>query len=134
MATAVKMPQLGESVVEGTIARWLKAPGEPIDKLEPLLEITTDKIDTEIPSPAAGTLLAIVAAEGETVAVGGILAHIGEAGEQWESGAVASEAGARPGAAHGAVDSDTLAGSSGQEQSMKPSGRDFISPVVARIA
>ncbi|MCB0123325.1 MAG: 2-oxo acid dehydrogenase subunit E2 [Caldilineaceae bacterium] len=134
MATAVKMPQLGESVVEGTIARWLKAPGEPIDKLEPLLEITTDKIDTEIPSPAAGTLLTIVAAEGETVAVGGILAHIGEAGEQWESGAVASEVGVRPVAPRGAVDSDTLAASSDQERSMKPSGRDFISPVVARIA
>ncbi|HXF60687.1 MAG TPA: lipoyl domain-containing protein, partial [Caldilineaceae bacterium] len=50
------MPQMGESVVEGTVARWLKAPGDPVAALEPLLEISTDKIDTEVPAPTAGTL------------------------------------------------------------------------------
>jgi len=54
MAVAVKMPQMGESVVEGTVARWLKAPGDTVERLEPLLEISTDKIDTEVPAPAAG--------------------------------------------------------------------------------
>lgn len=59
MPTAIKMPKLGESVIEGTISRWLKAPGDQIDKLEPLLEISTDKIDTKIPAPDSGIFLQI---------------------------------------------------------------------------
>ena len=69
----VIMPQMGESITEGTVSKWLKAVGEKIDKDEPLLEISTDKVDAEVPSPAGGTLLEIVVNEGETVEVGAVL-------------------------------------------------------------
>ncbi len=59
MSTEVKMPQLGESVVEGTVTRWLKKPGEAVEEFEPLVEINTDKVDTEVPSPASGTASAL---------------------------------------------------------------------------
>ncbi|HEX2361569.1 MAG TPA: 2-oxoglutarate dehydrogenase, E2 component, dihydrolipoamide succinyltransferase [Jiangellaceae bacterium] len=81
MATSVTLPALGESVTEGTVTRWLKQPGEQVQADEPLLEVSTDKVDTEIPSPASGTLLEIKVAEDETVEVGTELAVIGEAGE-----------------------------------------------------
>jgi pyruvate dehydrogenase E2 component (dihydrolipoamide acetyltransferase) len=70
MPTKVLMPQLGESVDEGTITRWLKSAGDSIDEYEPLLEINTDKVDSEIPSPVAGTLLEILVPEGTTVHAG----------------------------------------------------------------
>jgi 2-oxoglutarate dehydrogenase E2 component (dihydrolipoamide succinyltransferase) len=76
MSVSVKMPQLGESVSEGTVTRWLKAEGEHVDVDEPLLEVSTDKVDTEIPSPAAGVLASIKVAEDETVDVGTELALI----------------------------------------------------------
>ncbi|KTS09555.1 2-oxoglutarate dehydrogenase, E2 component, dihydrolipoamide succinyltransferase [Microbacterium testaceum] len=76
-ATDVKLPELGESVTEGTVTRWLKAVGDDVAVDEPLLEISTDKVDTEIPSPVAGTLQEIVVQEDETVAVGATLARIG---------------------------------------------------------
>jgi pyruvate dehydrogenase E2 component (dihydrolipoamide acetyltransferase) len=79
-ATEVTLPELGESVTEGTVSRWLKQVGESVMTDEPLLEVSTDKVDTEIPSPAAGTLLEIRAQEDETVDVGAVLAVIGEAG------------------------------------------------------
>ncbi len=69
-ATQVTMPQLGESVTEGTIGRWLKQVGEPVKKYESLVEIITDKVNAEVPAPAAGVLQAISAPEGATVAVG----------------------------------------------------------------
>ncbi|ONI87277.1 dihydrolipoamide acetyltransferase [Saccharothrix sp. ALI-22-I] len=75
--TPVTMPALGESVTEGTVTRWLKAVGDSVEVDEPLLEVSTDKVDTEIPSPVAGTLLEISAGEDETVEVGGQLAVIG---------------------------------------------------------
>ena len=78
--TAVKMPQLGETVIEGTILKWLKQEGDQVALDEPLFEISTDKVDTEVPSSAAGTLTKILVAEGETVAVGTELAEISEAG------------------------------------------------------
>src|SRR3990170_2284578 len=81
MATKVIMPQLGESVVEGTVTTWLKKEGETIAEFESLLEINTDKVDTEIPSPAGGTILKIIVPEGQTVTAGTILAWIGEPGE-----------------------------------------------------
>ncbi|MFC7502989.1 biotin/lipoyl-containing protein, partial [Nocardioides sp. GCM10030258] len=81
MATEVTLPALGESVTEGTVTRWLKQVGDQIAIDEPLLEVSTDKVDTEIPSPVAGTLLEIKAAEDDTVEVGAVLAVIGEAGE-----------------------------------------------------
>ena len=82
MASEVTLPALGESVTEGTVTRWLKQVGEQVAVDEPLLEVSTDKVDTEIPSPVAGTLLEIRAAEDETVEVGAVLAVVGEAGEQ----------------------------------------------------
>ncbi|MFG2059539.1 2-oxoglutarate dehydrogenase, E2 component, dihydrolipoamide succinyltransferase [Micromonospora sp. NPDC048930] len=78
--TEVKMPALGESVTEGTVTRWLKQVGETVEVDEPLLEVSTDKVDTEIPSPVAGTLLEIRVAEDETAEVGGVLAVVGAAG------------------------------------------------------
>ena len=76
--TEVTMPELGESVTEGTITNWLKAVGDTVEMDEPLLEVSTDKVDTEIPSPVAGTLQKIVADEDETVEVGAVLAVIGD--------------------------------------------------------
>jgi 2-oxoglutarate dehydrogenase E2 component (dihydrolipoamide succinyltransferase) len=70
MATPVVMPQMGESIAEGTIVRWIKKVGETVERDEPLFEISTDKVDAEIPSPAAGILTEIKVKEGETVAVG----------------------------------------------------------------
>src|SRR5512134_4008215 len=81
MPTQVIMPQLGESVVEGTVSKWLKAEGQSVNEFEPLLEINTDKVDTEIPSPAGGVLLRILVPEGQTVQAGTVLAMIGAAGE-----------------------------------------------------
>ncbi len=81
MATSVQMPALGESVTEGTVTRWLKQEGDTVELDEPLLEVSTDKVDTEIPSPAAGVLKKIVAQEDDTVEVGGELAVIGDEGE-----------------------------------------------------
>ena len=74
MATELTMPQLGESVVEGTIGKWLKQPGEHVEQYEPLLEVVTDKVDTEVPAPVTGVLREITAAEGATVRVGDVLA------------------------------------------------------------
>lgn len=81
MTTDLKMPQLGESVTEGTIGRWLKQPGDPVKKYEPLLEVVTDKVDTEVPAPDSGTLLEILVPEGETVRVGTVIARLGAAGD-----------------------------------------------------
>ncbi|MGI8459571.1 MAG: 2-oxoglutarate dehydrogenase, E2 component, dihydrolipoamide succinyltransferase [Propionibacteriaceae bacterium] len=78
--TEVTLPALGESVTEGTVSRWLKAVGDSVEADEPLLEVSTDKVDTEIPSPTAGTLLEIRVQEDETVEVGAVLAVVGEAG------------------------------------------------------
>src|SRR6266699_1522294 len=81
MPTNVVMPQMGESIAEGTIVRWIKKVGDSIDRDEPLFEISTDKVDAEIPSPAAGVLTEIRVKEGETVPVNSIVAVIGQAGE-----------------------------------------------------
>src|SRR5215204_3486168 len=79
--TNVVMPQMGESIAEGTIVRWMKKVGDTVDRDEPLFEISTDKVDAEIPSPAAGVLTEIAVREGETVAVNSVVATIGQAGE-----------------------------------------------------
>jgi pyruvate dehydrogenase E2 component (dihydrolipoamide acetyltransferase) len=86
MAFSVQMPALGESVSEGTVTRWLKQEGDTVEIDEPLLEVSTDKVDTEIPSPAAGVLTKIVAHEDDTVEVGGELAVIGDAAEASQGG------------------------------------------------
>src|SRR6185437_15399912 len=89
MPTSVTMPALGESVTEGTVTRWLKQEGEQVEVDEPLLEVSTDKVDTEIPSPAAGVLSKILVSEDETVEVGAELAVIG--GDGGDGGAPAAE-------------------------------------------
>src|SRR5687768_6740287 len=81
MSTSVTLPALGESVTEGTVSRWLKQVGDTVEADEPLLEVSTDKVDTEIPSPTSGVLLEIKAAEDETVEAGAVLAVIGEPDE-----------------------------------------------------
>lgn len=81
MATQLKMPQLGETVIEGTITRWLKQEGEAVEADEPIVEVSTDKVDSEIPSPAAGKVLKIHVQEGDTVQVGTLLAEISADGE-----------------------------------------------------
>src|SRR5438067_4158223 len=78
--TDVVMPQMGESIVEGTLTKWLKKPGERVERDEPLFEISTDKVDTEIPSPAAGTLSEVLVEEGKTVGINTVVARIDEAG------------------------------------------------------
>ena len=78
MSTTVLMPQMGESIAEGTVVRWIKKVGDHVDRDEPLFEISTDKVDAEIPSPAAGVLSEIRVHEGETVAVNSVVATIGD--------------------------------------------------------
>src|SRR5581483_11336135 len=95
MATDVVMPQMGESIAEGTIVRWIKKVGDKVDRDEPLFEISTDKVDAEIPAPAAGVLAEIRAKEGETVPVNSVVAIIGAAGEA-KAAASAEPAAARP--------------------------------------
>ncbi|MGJ4078593.1 2-oxoglutarate dehydrogenase, E2 component, dihydrolipoamide succinyltransferase [Corynebacterium macclintockiae] len=82
MAYSVEMPELGESVTEGTVTQWLKKVGDKVSVDEPLLEVSTDKVDTEIPSPVSGVLLKIIAEEDDTVDVGAVIAEIGEEGEE----------------------------------------------------
>src|ERR1700691_2655808 len=96
MSVSVSMPQLGESVTEGTVTRWLKKEGEHVEADEPLLEVSTDKVDTEIPSPASGILRSIAVDEDETVAVGAQLAVIEESSDS--SGGAAPETPAAPAA------------------------------------
>ena len=78
--TDVVMPQMGESIVEGTLTKWLKKPGDRVERDEPLFEISTDKVDTEIPSPAAGTLSEVLVEEGKTVGIATVVARIDEGG------------------------------------------------------
>src|ERR1700680_1149726 len=92
MSIEVTMPQMGESVVEGTVTKWLVKQGDRVEEDQPLCEISTDKVDTEIPSPGAGVIAKLIASEGETLPVGAPLAVIEPAG----AAAAAAPAGARP--------------------------------------
>jgi pyruvate dehydrogenase E2 component (dihydrolipoamide acetyltransferase) len=96
MANEVVMPQMGESIAEGTIVRWIKKVGDKVDRDEPLFEISTDKVDAEIPSPAAGVVTEIRVKEGETVPVNSVVALIGQPGEAGASAAQAAPAAAAP--------------------------------------
>ena len=99
MSESVSLPALGESVTEGTVTRWLKNVGDRVEVDEPLLEVSTDKVDTEIPSPISGVVEAILVQEDETVAVGTVLAHIGDgSGAGAAPAAPAAEAPAAPAA------------------------------------
>src|SRR5690348_11867 len=92
------MPQMGESIAEGTLSRWLKKVGDVVKRDEPIFEISTDKVDAEIPAPNAGTLAEIVVSEGQTVAVGTLVARI----ETEAGAAVAAPAGTGTGGGNGA--------------------------------
>jgi 2-oxoglutarate dehydrogenase E2 component (dihydrolipoamide succinyltransferase) len=147
-ATDVVMPQMGVSVSEGTITKWLKQEGETVEADEPLLEISTDKIDTEVPSPASGVVTRILVQEGETVDVGTMLAQIGGAAGGAQPEAAAPEAPAPEAAAPEAPAPEAAAPETPAEpapsveqpaptpQVQQPSGngKAFVSPVVARIA
>src|SRR5712691_11609612 len=98
MTISIVVPQLGESVAEGTVARWLKAQGDRVRKEEPLVEIQTDKINVEIPSPAEGILTQILVAEGTTVLVGTEIAMLAAPGEAAGAGTAAAPAQAPPAA------------------------------------
>jgi 2-oxoglutarate dehydrogenase E2 component (dihydrolipoamide succinyltransferase) len=136
MATPVLMPKLGESVVEGTVARWLKQPGEPVQRLEPLLEISTDKIDTEVPAPASGTLLAVHVAEGQTVAAGAVLATIGAADEALAPApdAPAASQSTNPPIHQSTSPTAHQSPAPDAASDARPTGRAFVSPVVKRLA
>src|SRR5687768_892746 len=92
MATDVVLPALGESITEGTLAQWLKKPGESVAADEPIASIETDKVSVEVPSPVAGVLSETVVNEGDTVAVGAVIARIGEGGAAAAASAPAQEA------------------------------------------
>lgn len=142
MPVEVIMPQLGESVEEATITKWLKSQGDTIEEYEPLLEVNTDKVDSEIPSPASGVLLEILIPEGTTIKAGTRLAWIGEKGESApdgdERGDEADGKGQKPAPAPELATAGTAQEAVGMAQAAPAAGRDrdlgFISPVVARIA
>ena len=138
MATPVVMPQMGESIAEGTIVRWIKQVGDSVDRDEPLFEISTDKVDAEIPSPAAGVLTEIKVQAGETVAVNEVVATIGEASEVAQPAAssdvarpASSAAASEPARATAAA--QTQADGAGPAQKKvpatpKPNGREAAAP------
>jgi len=141
MAIDVVMPQMGESIAEGTVVRWIKKPGDKVERDEPLLEISTDKIDTEVPSPGTGTLTQILVQEGQTVDVGTKLAQIGGGG----AAAPAAEAPPEPEPAPAPQQEAAPPAEPAPQPVQQPapqaepasnggSGHTFISPVVARIA
>jgi 2-oxoisovalerate dehydrogenase E2 component (dihydrolipoyl transacylase) len=133
MATKVLVPRLGEGVEEVTVTKWLKQEGEQVNELEPLLEVNTDKVDTEIPAPASGTVLKIVMAENAPAKVGQVLAWIGEPGETLSS--EQSAAGGEAAKVEPKPETKSPAKPSAKGQPI-PANRDlgFISPVVAKIA
>ena len=137
-AVDVVMPQMGVSVSEGTITRWLKQEGEHIEADEVLLEISTDKVDTEVPSPASGTVTQILVQEGETVDVGTKLAQIGGAAgasaPAAEPEAPAEEAAPEPVAASEEAPAPAAPAPAAPAPVASANGKAFVSPVVARIA
>lgn len=132
MATKVLVPLLGEGVEEVTVTKWLKKEGDSVDELEPLLEVNTDKVDTEIPAPTSGTVLKILAEEGLPAKVGTVLAFIGKPGESIDSSSPAA-----PAKAEIDVEKQRTAIPQPESSDLKPPTRQdigFVSPVVAKIA
>jgi 2-oxoisovalerate dehydrogenase E2 component (dihydrolipoyl transacylase) len=132
MATKVFVPRLGEGVDEVTVTKWLKQEGDSIKELEPLLEVNTDKVDTEIPAPASGVILKIIAQEGQVGKVGELLAVIGQPGESVDSNELAA------GSSQSAQKSSTPTTQTQPTINHQPPTNNkemgFISPVVAKIA
>jgi 2-oxoisovalerate dehydrogenase E2 component (dihydrolipoyl transacylase) len=132
MATKVLVPLLGEGVEEVTIIKWLKKEGDSVNELEPLLEVNTDKVDTEIPAPASGTLLKILAEEGVPAKVGAVLAFIGKPGESVDSASVLSaQVSSKPETRPSTVSAQPVVN---HQQPIANRDTGFISPVVAKIA
>ncbi|MDK4321214.1 2-oxoglutarate dehydrogenase, E2 component, dihydrolipoamide succinyltransferase [Corynebacterium pseudodiphtheriticum] len=119
MSHSVEMPELGESVTEGTITQWLKSVGDTVEADEPLLEVSTDKVDTEVPSPVSGTLLEIKAEEDDTVEVGDVIAIIGDEGESADSQDSADAA-----SADDSDDASDAEGNAGSEDSASEEKKD----------
>ena len=137
MPTNVIMPQMGESVAEGTVTRWMKKVGERVERDEPLFEITTDKVDAEIPSPAAGVLTQILVKENETVAVNAVVAIIDGEGAAAQPGAAAAKAApaAEPATAKSPQAPTPLSEASPPARPARPAGEKVrSSPLVRRIA
>lgn len=133
MSTPVLMPQMGESIAEGTIVRWIKKVGDSVDRDEPLFEISTDKVDAEIPSPVAGVLLEITAREGETVPVNTPVATIGAPGSQPVAATAApSTVASTPAATAQVVDAEVSGGA--EVAPVSGRARQRSSPLVRRIA
>ncbi len=132
MATKVLVPRLGEGVDEVTITKWLKKEGDSVKELEPLLEVNTDKVDTEIPAPASGVVLKIEMQEGQPAKVGQLLALIGAAGEKpAESGVQSLQTLASPAPVQR---QETLTPTPVTQHATRTTDLGFISPVVAKIA
>jgi len=131
----VVMPQMGESVAEGTIVRWIKKLGDKVDRDEPLFEISTDKVDAEIPSPGAGVLSEIRAQEGETVPVNSIVAVIGSANEVASAPSASSVPPGRPGTPNThQLYTNAPAASSGASTAAESITRERTSPLVRQLA
>ena len=130
MPISLAMPQFGQSVTEGTVAAWLKAEGDPVERDESLLTISTDKIDTDLPCPESGVLLRVCVAEGETVAAGTVLAWVGQAGEEVPDGSPPVTGGSvqapEPSAPQRVPERRPVRAVGGRT--------GFLSPVVARLA
>lgn len=130
--TSIQMPQLGETIVEGTILKWLKQEGEHIDVDEPLFELSTDKVDTEVPSPVSGTVTKILVAEGTTVAVGTQLAEV-DSGDGEAAGATA--AADDPAAAAAPTQADAVgAAAPGPASAATPAAPAAVAPVPVQPA
>lgn len=135
MATEIKMPQLGESVTEGTIAKWLKKPGDPVAKYEAICEVSTDKVNAEVPSTFDGTMVEIVAQEGETVAVGQIICKIAEAGAEVSAPAVSTPVNeAKPEGTPASATSTATAAPKVDLAAQRGSSSGRFSPAVLRLA
>src|SRR5215211_971387 len=130
MATKVLVPLLGEGVEEVTVTKWLKKEGDSVTELEPLLEVNTDKVDTEIPAPASGTVLKILTQEGVPAKVGAVLAFIGKPGESVDSGGSSG--------VQSLPTSEKNTASPQRQETLTPAQTNkdigFVSPVVAKIA
>ncbi|HEX5941573.1 MAG TPA: dihydrolipoamide acetyltransferase family protein [Anaerolineales bacterium] len=137
MAIKVLVPLLGEGVEEVTVTKWLKKEGDSVNEMEPLLEVNTDKVDTEIPAPASGTILKILAEEGAPAKVGAVLAFIGKPGESVDSGGTGGVQSLREASPRGET-LEKKAEVSQRQETLTPAQANreigFISPVVAKIA
>src|SRR5579859_1094185 len=134
MPTNVVMPQMGESIAEGTIVRWIKKVGDSVDRDEPLFEISTDKVDAEIPSPGAGVLTEIKVKEGETVPVNSVVAVIGGALGASTSGPPSEMPEAAAGQPEAAPAVAAVAAGASAATSIDDLRRQKSSPLVRRIA